>query len=185
MEAQDAHDGRDGREAQAPTGNQDRRRSGARRQRGFTLLELLITLTITTIGMLGVLSLHLSVGRGNDSAARSAESVTVAKDTMEWLRSLRYPDMLAALGNIAPALGTPVTVTLPTSAGRAGMTYRRQVVVTMLSSDVATGSELIRLRVEVSWTEDGAARVAGDGFSGGRFDHAMAFEFLRTNREAL
>ncbi len=156
-----------------------------RRQRGFTLLELLITLTITTIGMLGVLSLHLSVSRGNDGAARSSEAVTVAKDTMEWLRSLRYGDLLLELGTASPGIGTPATVTLPTAAGRAGMTYRRRVILTKLSEDTATSSELIRMRVEVSWTEDGAARTAADGFSGGRYDHSMSFELLRTNRETL
>ena len=46
----------------------------ARSQRGFTLLELLITLTVTTIGLIGLLSLHLSVARGNDGASRSAEA---------------------------------------------------------------------------------------------------------------
>jgi len=34
-------------------------------QRGFTLLELMLTLTVTTIGLIGLLSLHLSIARGN------------------------------------------------------------------------------------------------------------------------
>ena len=50
------------------------RGSGRRGQRGFTLLELLITLSVTTIGLVGLLSLHLSVSRGNDGASRSAEA---------------------------------------------------------------------------------------------------------------
>lgn len=155
-----------------------------RPQRGFTLLELLVTLAITTIGMLGILSLHLSLSRGNDGASRAAESITVAKDTLEWLRSLRYDDMLSALNTPAP--GTEdLVVDLGPMVGRAGMTYRRRVILRKIADHGATNSQLIRLRVEVGWTEDGAARTAADGFAAGRYDHSTSFELLRTNQEAL
>ena len=44
------------------------------RQRGFTLIELLVTLAITTVGLIGLLTLHLSLARGNDGASRTAEA---------------------------------------------------------------------------------------------------------------
>lgn len=154
------------------------------RQRGFTLLELLVTLAITTIGMLGILSLHVSLSRGNDGAARAAESITVAKDTLEWLRSLRYDDMLSALGTTAPGTDDLIVDLSPT-VGRAGMSYRRRVILRKIADHGATNSQLIRLRVEVGWTEDQAARTVADGFASGRYDHSVAFELLRTNQEAL
>lgn len=159
----------------------DRREHRLGRQRGFTLLELLVTLAITTIGMLGILSLHVSLSRGNDGAARAAESITVAKETVEWLRTLRYDDMLSALGTTAPG-GTDVVVDLTPTVGRAGMSYRRRVTLRKIVDHVATNSQLIRLRVEVAWTEDGAAPV---GFASGPRDRSIAFELLRTNQEAL
>jgi prepilin-type N-terminal cleavage/methylation domain-containing protein len=153
-------------------------------QRGFTLLELLITLAISTIGMVGVMSLHLSVGRGNEGAARANEGMSVAGETVEWLRSLTYAEMEAELA-IAPAFGAPLTVALPDVPGRAAMTFRRRTIVTVISGSAANSNRLTRFRVEVSWTEDGAARTVADNFSDGRFDHAIAFEFVRTEKENL
>jgi prepilin-type N-terminal cleavage/methylation domain-containing protein len=159
-----------------------RRRRSARSQRGFTLLELLITLAVTTIGMVGVMTLHLSVGRGNEGAARANEAVTVATETVEWLRSMTYPQLETALG-ITPTLGTPDTVALPDVPGRNAMAFRRRAIVTVLSGGV--GSRLTRFRVEVGWTEDGAVRTAADNFADGAFDHSLSFEFVRTEKEFL
>ena len=65
-------------------------RTGATKgQRGFTLLELLITLSVTTIGLIGLLSLHLSVTRGNDGASRSAEAQQIGAGILEGLRASR------------------------------------------------------------------------------------------------
>jgi prepilin-type N-terminal cleavage/methylation domain-containing protein len=141
------------------------------RQRGFTLLELLITLAITTVGMIGVMSLHLSVGRGNDGAARGSEAMAVATDTVEWLRSMTFAQLQVAVTN--PTVGPPVTVNLPTVPGRAGMVFRRSIVVTVLNASLLT-----RFRVQVDWTEDGAT-------PGGNLDHRVAFEFVRTMEEVL
>jgi prepilin-type N-terminal cleavage/methylation domain-containing protein len=71
------------------------RRAG--RQRGFTLLELLITLSVTTIGLIGLLSLHLSVTRGNDGASRSADGQQIGVSEIETLRALSLPNMMTAL----------------------------------------------------------------------------------------
>src|SRR5512143_1108493 len=69
---------------------------GTRGQRGFTLLELLITLSVTTIGLVGLLALHQSVVRGNDGASRSAEAQQIGTSEIEALRAMRIdgPDGL-------------------------------------------------------------------------------------------
>ncbi|MGN6108008.1 MAG: type IV pilus modification PilV family protein [Kofleriaceae bacterium] len=154
-----------------------RRRRSRRARRGFTLLELLITLGVTTVGLVGLLSLHLSIARGNDGASRAAEATQVGHATLEELRSARIPDMMQQLvGN--PTATPPVDLTLSTVAGRAGMTYRRRVVVTELT---AASASLWKIRVEVEWTEDGAA----EGANAGAFDHRIAVEVIRTVEEAL
>lgn len=164
-----------------------RRRDG---QRGFSLLELLITLAITTIGMVGVMSLHLSVGRGNEGAARTNEAMTVATETVDWLRSMTFDDLQAELA-VNPVVGTPVTVTLPAVPGRAAMSFRRRAIITVVSGSVTgtppnvNDTRLTRFRVEVAWTEDGAVRTAADNFADGFYDHSLAFEFVRTAKEFL
>jgi prepilin-type N-terminal cleavage/methylation domain-containing protein len=159
-----------------------------RRERGFTLLELLMTLSVTTIGLVGLLSLHLSIVRGNEGAGRAAEATQIGHATLELLRSTRLAgDMIEQLtGN--PGATPPIDVEWcrrdssdraeATVIGRNGMTYRCRVVVVALS---AVSSSLWRIRVEIGWTDDGAVQ----GAQGGIFDHLIAVEVIRTVEEAL
>lgn len=151
-----------------------RRSSGPR---GFTLLELLITLSVTTIGLIGLLSLHLSVARGNDGASRSAEAQQIGAQQIETLRALSATGMMNALtGNpnaLPPQAEAQFTVT-----GRANMTFRVRRSVSALTG---ASSNLWKIRVVTSWTEDGAAA----GANGGQLDHSLALEVIRTVEEAL
>ena len=146
-------------------------------QRGFTLLELMLTLTVTTIGLIGLLSLHLSIARGNDAANRSAEASQIANGTIEQLRAARIPDMIAELGLPLGSVPPQDLNPLDTVAGRGGMTFRRRVILTSL----AASSSLWLIRVEVSWAEDFAAY----GSNGGMLDHTVSAEVIRTVEEAL
>jgi prepilin-type N-terminal cleavage/methylation domain-containing protein len=161
----------------------------ARHERGFTLLELLMTLGVTTIGLMGLLSLHLSLVRGNDGASRAAEATQVGHAALESLRAARGADDLAKLltGSVgaAPPFDVPwcrrgESAVEATALGRGGMTYRCRVVVVPLPAAAASGS-LWRIRVEVGWTEDGAAQGAEDG----RLDHLIAVEVIRSVGENL
>jgi prepilin-type N-terminal cleavage/methylation domain-containing protein len=148
-----------------------------RGQRGFTLLELLITLSVTTIGLIGLLSLHLSVARGNDGAGRSAEAEQIGASVLESLRAQRIDKMMQILtGN--PNAVPPVTAPAITQPGRAGMTFTINRSVTALTSASAS---LWKIRVVTSWTEDGGTA----GSNGGQLDHALALEVVRTVEEEL
>jgi prepilin-type N-terminal cleavage/methylation domain-containing protein len=152
--------------------------SGAvKARRGFTLLELLITLSVTTIGLIGLLSLHLSIARGNDGASRAAEAEQITATNLESLHGMRLDKMMAALtGNpnaVPPVFAAPFTV-----QGRGGMTYTvSRSVITLASAS----NSLMRIRVDTTWTEDGAAA----GTNGGQLDHRIALEVIRTVQEAL
>jgi prepilin-type N-terminal cleavage/methylation domain-containing protein len=152
-------------------------RRRTRRARGFTLLELLITLSVTTIGLVGLLSLHLSIARGNDGASRSAEAQQIAVSELESLRTLSIPKLMKALTNSEVVL-------LPTPPrdrfvdGRGGMKFMVTSTVTALPG---LSANLIRIRVVTSWTDDGAT----PGANGGQFDHAIPLEVVRTLQEVL
>jgi prepilin-type N-terminal cleavage/methylation domain-containing protein len=145
-------------------------------QRGFTLLELLITLSVTTIGLVGLLSLHLSVARGNDGASRSAEAQQICATQIEMLRAQSPTDMMGTLvGNTAavpPQVAPEIEV-----PGRAGMIYK----VTRSVAQVPASASLWRIRVVTRWAEDGGEL----GANGGQLDHSIALEVIRTFEEAL
>src|SRR5262245_3166709 len=106
--------------------DRDRDRPARRRprgERGFTLLELLMTLGVTTVGLVGLMALHFSLAQGNNGASRSADAVQIANSTLESLRAQRLTDMAATLtGN--PFAAPVIDVVQPGQVVR-GMTFRR------------------------------------------------------------
>jgi Tfp pilus assembly protein PilV len=160
----------------------------SRPEAGFTLLELLMTLGVTTIGLIGLLSLHLSIVRGNEGASRAAEATQLGHATLESLRAARTGRDLMELLTGSSSDAPPVDVQWcrrdasnnveATAIGRNGMTYRCRVVVVELT---AASTSLWRIRVEIGWTDDGAAQ----GAQGGILDHLIAVEVIRTLEEAM
>jgi len=153
---------------------------GTRGQRGFTLLELLITLSVTTIGLVGLLALHQSVVRGNDGASRSAEAQQIGMSEIEALRAMRldgpFGMMKALTGSTDFILPTPSqTRVVP---GRGGVPY---TVTTTVVAIPGASASLMRIRVVTSWAESGGTL----GQSGGQLDHSLALEIIRTKEEAL
>ena len=158
-------------------------RAARRREAGFTLLELLITLSVTTIVLVGLLALHLSVSRGNDGASRSAEAEQLCASELEALRSLGsrpglpLGELMAAMNSGATALVLPSTRTRVVN-GRNNLPY---TITTTVASMAGMSASLVKIRSVVAWTEDGAAA----GASGGAYDHQLALEVIRTVEENL
>ena len=135
-----------------------------------------MTLSVTTISLVGLMSLHLSIARGNDSASRFAEATQFGNATVEGLRAQTIPNMLLSLTG-SSATAPPIDVNLTTLAGRAGMTYRRRVLVEQLNS---ASTSLWRIRVEIGWTDDGGASTGA-----AELQHLVAIELIRTVEEQL
>ncbi len=146
-----------------------RRRAG---QAGFTLLELLVTMAVTVIGLLGLMAMHVATVKGNEATARSSAAVSVAQDTLEELRSTPMTGLIARFA----VTDLPIDASLNTVVGRDGTTYSRRVRIDEVAS---ISRDLVKLRVEVTWTEDGAAAV------GDPDDRRVALEVVRTTLEGL
>ncbi|MBI4510322.1 MAG: prepilin-type N-terminal cleavage/methylation domain-containing protein [Deltaproteobacteria bacterium] len=113
-----------------------RRRDG---ERGFTLLEILISLTVMTVGLAGVMSFHMSAIKGNALSQRLDRARMLAEQMMEELRSMPVDD-----------IETQASQGYADWSEEGGaVTYHRQVTVTALSTNLA------RIRVEVSYDVDG------------------------------
>ena len=149
-----------------------------RQQGGFTLLELLITATITVIGFAGLLGLHLAAIGGNGLSGRAGEAVTLASRTMEQLRSDSVGGMIQDLTGSSSTALPLVNVSMSTLQGRNGMTYRRLVSVQELT---AVSSDLIQIHVAIQWTDDGAVTASDSGIH----DHEVTLEMIRTRQEGL
>jgi len=62
------------------------------RQSGFTILELLIAISVLVVGLLGVASMQVSGIRGNYVSSSTTMALTLAEDKMEELLALEYDD---------------------------------------------------------------------------------------------
>lgn len=66
---------------------------------GFTLIEVIIAISILTIGLLAVASMQTAAIQGNFFAYRTSEATTLAQDRLEYLLSLPYGDALLQDGD--------------------------------------------------------------------------------------
>ncbi len=146
-------------------------------ERGFTLVELLVALTVTVIGLAGLLSLHVAVLKGNQNASRTGEATTVAQQTLEDLRAMPIGGSPQSI--VARYGALPITdVTMDPVDGRAGMVYIRRLWVNELTS---VSEDLVMIRIEVHWTDDGADPNGADE----SVKHKIALELVRTRQEGL
>lgn len=97
---------------------------------GFSLIEVLVSLTILAVGLLALALLQTTAIKGNEIANKSTVATELSQDMLEqlrrvaWVNILSQPDTTAF--NTSP---TPVYATLPGAAGNSvtvrGTTYYR------------------------------------------------------------
>lgn len=62
----------------------------ARNEKGFTLLEILVAITVLSIGLLGMAGLTTSIIHGNTLSKKVTMATTLGQDKMEDFRRLGY-----------------------------------------------------------------------------------------------
>jgi len=75
-------------------------------QKGFTLLEVIISISILTVGLLAVGSMQLSAITGNDRAGKLTQGTAIAEEKMEELLSLPYT-LASTHASLADTAGVP------------------------------------------------------------------------------
>lgn len=131
----------------------------SRGQRGFSLLEVMIAIFITAIGVLGAAAMQLSALKYTDSSRLTSQASFIAYDIIDRMRANADPSQLEryALVNLEAAPGSATSVlstdlidfanavgTLPDGAG----------------SIEVDGSEVM---VEISWSEGRAGGADAEG----------------------
>lgn len=156
-----------------------RRPAGSRAgERGFTLVEVLIALMVTVVGLMGLLAMHTTTIKGNRDAGRAAEATAIAQQSIEVVRALTIdgpdPNSIAVKYAPLPFSDVPMSTVL----GRAGVVFKPSLSVTELSS---VSSDLIRIRVVVEWADGGDDPASVPAAN----KHKVVLELVRTRQEAL
>ena len=68
------------------------KKNGLKHQSGFTLVEVLVGITILTIGLLGVAKMQMSAIQGNFMSNSTSVALALAQEKMEELMTVSYTD---------------------------------------------------------------------------------------------
>ncbi|UCF83669.1 MAG: prepilin-type N-terminal cleavage/methylation domain-containing protein [Desulfobacteraceae bacterium] len=128
--------------------NIDRKKERTVGESGFTLLEVIVAISILTFGLLAVASMQTTAIRGNYNASHITEATTFAQDTLEELLALRFTD--AALADAQPAVGTPTNYAIAAPTGYTGLSY------TVDDDNPVLNAKLIT--VTITWQDKGAQK---------------------------
>jgi len=107
---------------------------------GFTLLEVLITLVILSVGMLALASLQVMAIKGNSFGQQMTVASTVAQNKLEELRELEFDAVLTGYDNCTDDAN--------------GVRYTRHWTV----QDDTPQPDMKTVRVSVTWTGCEAGR---------------------------
>ena len=111
-------------------------------QHGFSLLEVLISVSIFSVGLLAVASMQMTAAKGNHFSGALTEASYLAVGQMETLLSLPYTDdELAAGGHPDPPLIESI------------------YTVTWNVAEDETTDNTKNIHVTVAWTERGTPRT--------------------------
>ena len=96
-----------------------RRNNGHNSEAGFSLIEVLVALTILAVGLLGLALLQTTAIQGNATASKSSIAVQVAQDKLEWFRSRPWAGITSSnVGTITDNVTAAVVYsTLPGNPG--------------------------------------------------------------------
>lgn len=114
-----------------------------RRNKGFTLLELLVSMTILSVGLLGMASLTTGIIRGNYFSKSVTAATVVAQNRLEDVQRAGYAN--ATTANFSAG---------PDNVDMGGVTFSRTTTI----DDITPAANMKTIGVEVSW-EGGAKSV--------------------------
>lgn len=112
-------------------------------QRGFTLIETLISLCILSVALLGMSSMVFSVIRATAQSKEATTATTLLQDKMENLKNTSISSLTS--GNDSASLGN--------------ITYLRQWVI-------STTGNLKTINITVNWTSRGTHDVSATTLRG-------------------
>jgi prepilin-type N-terminal cleavage/methylation domain-containing protein len=112
-----------------------------KRQDGFTLVEVLVSISLLSIALLGLCGATVMAMKGNSLSQMSTKATVMAKDKMEGLKNLNYTQIASGSDTLEANY------------------YTRQWTVTTVTPDVSIPDNTYKtVAVTVSWTWQSLAR---------------------------
>ncbi len=121
------------------------------RQRGFTLVETMITLAILSTGMLGLMAMQISAVRGVQMAAETSLATNVAASALDDLTLVDYTTLQASGITGFPRKYDKQGNDLASNATNPYFTVNATVT--------ATGGTYVDIRVQTTWASEMKAGV--------------------------
>lgn len=132
------------------------------KQRGFTILEVLVALVIMSIGLIGLVGLTMTSAKNNQSAFQRSQASWMAYGVMDCMRANR---VAAQNGAYNVALGST-----PSGGGIANTdvsVWEQSLANTFPSGKGAISVQNGMATVTVSWDDSrGLGTLNGNGFAG-------------------
>ncbi|MBU0462920.1 MAG: prepilin-type N-terminal cleavage/methylation domain-containing protein [Proteobacteria bacterium] len=126
-------------------------------QKGFTLIEIMIAITVLAIGILGVAKMQLSAVKGNSYASGLTEATAFAQNKMEELVALAYDDADLNDDDADGISGIDDTASPDGSQQGSGATNIQYDIFWNIAVDEPAVNAK-HIRVYVQWQQNGATR---------------------------
>jgi type IV pilus assembly protein PilV len=135
-----------------------------RRQQGFSMLEVLITMVVISVGLLGIAGLIMTSFKNNHSAYSRGQATILANDIIDRMRANRTVAQAGAPYLIALEAATPTAVA---SVGDRDIRQWRLAVADALKKGTGgiTFNAAGNVIVTIQWDD---SRATGDGANFGR-----------------
>jgi len=132
------------------------------RERGVTLIEVMVAVFITAIGLLGAAALQLNALKYTDSARTTSQATFIAYDILDRIRAN------ADSSNLASYTMTDIS-SAPSSAGNILQQDKMDFAENVSNLSEGAGTITINgasVTVTITWSESRANKAAGGGDSG-------------------
>lgn len=107
-----------------------RYRISPEREAGFTLIEVILSISILAFGLLAVASMQVSAIRGNAYADRVTEATILAESRMEQLMADSYVNLASGSEQVGS-----YTITWTVTENTSGVTANTKIVQVSISGD--------------------------------------------------